>query len=175
MSYKRLKRTTIYTSEWVNLYSDKVEVEDGEILEKYHQLEYPKNSVSILVQKEDMICLMKSYRYTTGELGIEIPAGYVEPSEVLEEAAVREVFEETGLKCSSPEFFFQFYPSNGMSKQVVNVFTAKTNEDIIPKAPHEGIQEVYWYPIKDIPKLLSQMNDGISMLALSRFYFDIIS
>lgn len=172
MTYKRLKRTTIYTSEWVNLYSDRVEIEGGEIIEKYHQLEYPKESVSIIVRNKDKVCLMKSYRYTTDAIGLEIPAGYVEPNEKLETAALREVYEETGLRIDNAEFYFKFYPSNGISKQLIHVFIANTLDDIVAKAQHEGIMEVFWINFQEIPKYLTQMNDGISMLALSRYFIE---
>jgi len=169
MSFKRLKRETIYECEWVNLYADKVEVEHGEIIERYHQLDFPKKSVAILVINNNKVCLLKSYRYTTQKVGIEIPAGYVESGEELALAAQREVLEETGLQCSKPEFFFKFLPSNGISNQCINVFIAQAEGEPIKHPEHEGIRDALWCPLKEIPDLLETMDDGISMLALSRY------
>ena len=42
--------------------------------------------------------LIRQYRYTIGGYIYEFPAGLVEPGEDFHEGAVREMFEETGLK-----------------------------------------------------------------------------
>ena len=42
---ERLERTTIYESDYVCLYTDKVKLPSGDIIEKYHQIHYPHGTV----------------------------------------------------------------------------------------------------------------------------------
>ena len=42
---KRLERKVIYESDFVCLYADKVKLPSGYIIEKYHQVHYPKEAV----------------------------------------------------------------------------------------------------------------------------------
>jgi ADP-ribose pyrophosphatase len=46
---------------------------------------------------EDRVALVKQYRYTIGDYVYEFPAGLVEKGEDVYTAAVREMYEETGL------------------------------------------------------------------------------
>ncbi|MCI1930886.1 MAG: NUDIX hydrolase [Clostridia bacterium] len=46
---------------------------------------------------EDRVALVKQYRYTIGDYVYEFPAGLVEKGEDVYSAAVREMYEETGL------------------------------------------------------------------------------
>jgi hypothetical protein len=46
---KKLDRKVIYKSNFINLYVDKVLLPSGKIIEKHHQLDYPKDSVSVLI------------------------------------------------------------------------------------------------------------------------------
>lgn len=52
---------------------------------------------SIYGEKKDKVVLVRQYRYTIGDYIYEFPAGLVEPDEEYHEAAVRELYEETGL------------------------------------------------------------------------------
>lgn len=172
---KQLSRKTVYSSEWIKLHVDRVETEDGSIIEKYHQLDYPKGSIVVIVENKGKICFIKSFRYTTQQYGIELPAGYVEENEELEIAAVREVYEETGLNIDKPEFLFNFLPSNGMSNQVVNVFYAKTDDELKVPVKHEGIVDVFWYEVDKLKELIetNKITDGITLLALTRYLLSI--
>lgn len=172
MSIKRLSRKTIYKSDWINVYADKVETPEGEIIEDYHQIDFPRKSVVVVVSKNNKICMIKSYRYTLDEICTELPAGFIDYGETPENAAIREVKEETGLDIENPEFLFKFYPSNGISNQLLHVYTAKTESEIELDNNHEGIQEVFWMNKNEISNLIknNQIEDGISLLALLRYF-----
>lgn len=63
-------------------------------------------------EQKDRVVLVKQYRYPVDGYVYEFPAGLVEPGEDLQEAGIREMFEETGLNmvpkavgaCSRPFF-----------------------------------------------------------------------
>ena len=94
---ERLERKVIYESDFVCLYADKVRLPDGCIIEKYHQIHYSHEAVSLVIFNEkDEVLLIHSKRYTVMRLEWEIPAGVVEDGESKEEAARRECMEETG-------------------------------------------------------------------------------
>lgn len=53
---------------------------------------------SIYGEKKDKVVLIRQYRYTLGGYVYEFPAGLVEPGEDFQQGAIREMYEETGLK-----------------------------------------------------------------------------
>lgn len=53
---------------------------------------------SVYGEKKDKVVLIRQFRYTIGDYIYEFPAGLVEPGEDFHEGAVREMYEETGLK-----------------------------------------------------------------------------
>ncbi|MBO5278705.1 MAG: NUDIX hydrolase [Lachnospiraceae bacterium] len=52
---------------------------------------------SLYGEKQDKVVLVKQYRYPIDDYIYEFPAGLVEPGEDMRDAAVREMYEETGL------------------------------------------------------------------------------
>ena len=76
--------------------------------------------VIFAVDGQDRVVLIRQYRYPIGGYVYELPAGLVEPGEDPRQAAVRELFEETGLTltpvedhgCGRP-----FYTSVGMTDE----------------------------------------------------------
>ena len=62
-------------------------------------------SVTILpFVEEDRILLLKEYRHAIGKWMYEFPSGMIEESESIEEAAVRELKEETGYEARKVDF-----------------------------------------------------------------------
>ena len=64
---ERLDREVIYESDYVCLYADKIKLPDGYIIEKYHQIHYPHEAISIVVFNEnDEVLLIQSKSNASG-------------------------------------------------------------------------------------------------------------
>ena len=165
---KRLERTTIYESDYVCLYTDKVELPSGQIIDKYHQIHYPHEAVSIVIFNEkNEILMIHEKRYTVGRLEWEIPAGRVEDGESKEDAARREAMEETGCTLKDLQFLCSHNPANGMADNVLHVFGAKVDTESSIQDVDEVAEKV-WMSIDEVKTLLRENRtmDGVSILAI---------
>ena len=172
MDYKelpeRLDRKVIYKSDDLCVYADKVKLSNGTIIEKYHQIHYPHESVSIVVFNEnDEILLIQSKRYTVMRLEWEIPAGRVEDGESKEEAARRECMEETGCTVKDLKFLCTQNPSNGMSDGICHVFAARADTESMIFDENE-VKMKKWVSRNRVLEMLknNETKDGVSILAL---------
>lgn len=78
---KRLSTKTMYESDGICLYADRVQMPDGSIIDPYHRLHYPHDSICVVIFNQwEEILLIRSKRYIIGRLEWEIPAGRIEKS-----------------------------------------------------------------------------------------------
>lgn len=77
------------------------------------------NGVTIYSILDDKVVLVRQYRYPLGGYVYEFPAGLVEPGEDIADAAVREMYEETGLVFTPiPSSFSRpYFSSVGMTDE----------------------------------------------------------
>ncbi len=165
---ERLERTTIYESDYVCLYADRVRMPGGSVIEKYHQIHYPKEAVSVVIFNEkNEILMIRERRYTVGRLEWEIPAGKMEPGETVEEAARREAMEETGCTLKDLAFLCSQNPANGMSDALCHVFAARVDTEGAIRDTEEVADKV-WMPVGQVKELLreNRTRDGVSILAI---------
>jgi ADP-ribose pyrophosphatase len=91
-------------------------------------------AVAILPRLDrDRVCLLRNVRPATGDTLWEIPAGTLEPGEPVEQAAVRELAEETGYRAGRWRKLHEFYPSPGILSERTHLFLA---EDLTPGEMH---------------------------------------
>ena len=165
---KRLERTTIYESVHVCLYTDKGRFPSGYIIEKYHQIHYPKEAVAVVIfnEKNDIL-FIHNRRYTVGHLEWEIPAGKTEPGENIEVAAEREAKEETGCELRDLKYLCSQNPCNGMSDAIVHVFAARVfvENQILDT---DEVSSKRWFTEEEYLELLraNGTKDGVSILAV---------
>ena len=164
----RLARTTIYESDHVCLYTDKVRMPSGYIIEKYHQIHYPKEAVAVVILNEkNDILFIHNRRYTVGHLEWEIPAGKIEPGEGVEAAVEREAKEETGCELQNLKYLCSQNPCNGMSDALVHVFAARVSAENRILDTDE-ISSKRWFAEEEYMELLrtNGTKDGVSILAV---------
>ena len=88
------------------------------------------------------------------------PKGHVEPGETNEQTAIREVFEETGLRIKIlPDFVKKSdYTIQGKIEKSVYIFLAKT-EDVQYTLQEEEIEECGWFNYEKALHTLNYEND----------------
>ena len=122
--------------------------------EKGH-LDIISRHVLVLVQYDGKwLCTIHKRR------GVEFPGGKVETGETLEEAAIREVFEETGVVVSDLQWFAEYLVHDDM-KFCKTVFTAKfvSQEDIAFDLETSGTVWLLEDELLSLPNLSFYMKD----------------
>ncbi|MBT7860897.1 MAG: NUDIX domain-containing protein, partial [Gemmatimonadetes bacterium] len=81
----------------MNLYADKVKLPQGQIIERFHLLDFEKECVAAVVQSDSgEILMVEVLRYVSDSVEWEVPAGMIDKGEEILPAAQREVREESG-------------------------------------------------------------------------------
>lgn len=110
-----------------DVYVKKVSLPNGET--SFRELVMHHGGVGILpVDEEENIYLVSQYRKAYEEDVTEVPAGKLELNEPHEEAARRELLEETGFVSYNMEYAGKIYPSPGYVNEVIHLYIARELE-----------------------------------------------
>ena len=164
----KLDRHTIYTSNWVSLYIDKIVLPTGLVIDGFHVVDFPRQAVAALVSDgQGNLLFEQVYRYPTGRLEWEIPTGGIEPGEDIVLAAQREVHEETGYKSSQARFLYTFHPANGNTNAVFHLIACQANERNGLLDPTE-IKGIRWMSRSEIETLIrsGELKGGFTLASI---------
>lgn len=104
---------------------DSVRVNGHEQLYDYLEI---KEGVCILPIHNGKVIVQRQYRYPVRSWQWELPGGFVDEGEAPEEAAVRELKEETGFGVKHMQALGAFYPSFGSTNEKIHLFFAECGE-----------------------------------------------
>jgi 8-oxo-dGTP pyrophosphatase MutT (NUDIX family) len=119
-----LSRRTVYENPWIRVREDQVLRPDG-LPGIYGVVEFKNRAVGVLpVEDDGSVWLVGQYRYPVQAYSWEIPEGGGAASESPEEAARRELREETGLTAGHMELLATSHLSNSVSDELGYLFRA---------------------------------------------------
>jgi 8-oxo-dGTP pyrophosphatase MutT (NUDIX family) len=115
------------------------------------------------------VLLLWRHRFITDTWGWEIPIGGIEPGETPEQAASREVEEETGWRVRgalTPLVYTQ--PSPGLMTAEHHIFKAQGAEQIGEPVDDFESERIEWVPLNDIHSLIAKgdISSGTTIVAL---------
>lgn len=114
----------IYQGEFINLREDIVVQADGQ-RHTSTIVEYPSSVCVVPVFQDRTVMLVRQFRKPAEEFLLEVPAGKMEPGELPETAAVRELQEEIGYTAARLDPMAVFYTEPALCTQRMHVFLAR--------------------------------------------------
>jgi ADP-ribose pyrophosphatase len=121
-------RTIVHTGRVIQVAVDESTREDGRAFRRDVVL-HPGAVVILPLLDGGRVVLIESYRHAVGRTLWEVPAGTLEPPEPPEQAAARELAEETGYRAARWRKLHEFFPSPGILSERMHLFVA---EDLTP-------------------------------------------
>lgn len=119
------------------------------------------DAVVLIITSTDgnKILLNKEYRMAVGGFAINFPAGLIDPGENPEQAAKRELWEETGLNLVSiDEVLPVSFSGVGITNEKSCCVIGKAEGEFAPSTSDEEEIEARWYTKEEVRELLKQTN-----------------
>ena len=120
---KTLRRVNTYQGIIVDVSVDMIELPNGEksMREVVH---HPGGVCVVAVDENEMVTMVRQFRYAYGDHLLELPAGKLEKGEEPLPAAIRELSEETGLEAANWTDLGPIFTSPGFSRETLYVYLA---------------------------------------------------
>lgn len=124
MKWKTLSQQYLFQEPWLTARVDKVQLPTGAVVDNYYVLEYPDWVNTIAIAEDGRFVFVRQYRYGLGKTLNELCAGVMEQGETPEEAARRELMEETGFGGGHWEEWMTISANPGSQNNIAHCFLA---------------------------------------------------
>ena len=81
---------------WIEVYTDRVELPDGRVRDRFHRVVLPEFSITVPVTADGRFVMVREYKHGPSAVCLNAPAGGLADGEEPLAAAKRELLEETG-------------------------------------------------------------------------------
>ena len=109
-----------YKGKIVNVRRDRVTTRSGESIREV--VEHPEAVVMLALKPNGKVIMEKQFRKPVEGVVFELPAGKMDEGEKPEEAALRELREETGFRAKDIKYLTKIYSSVGFTDEVLYAF-----------------------------------------------------
>jgi ADP-ribose pyrophosphatase len=164
---KVIKSQPIYEGRIVHFRVDTIELPGGRTT--IREIVNTPGAVTIVPLVADhQVRMVRQYRSAVGEYLLELPAGTLRPGEPPEEAASRELAEETGDRAARWRYLTSFYTMPGVCNEIIHLFLAT---ELIPGPTNYDLDEsieVVTLPLEQALEMIKsgQIRDAKTIVGL---------
>lgn len=147
---------SIYEGQIVRLGIESLVLPNGEPLE-LEIVRHPGGAAIVALDETDQVCLLRQYRHASGGWLWELPAGKLEPDELPQTTAKRELAEEAGVQAEIWHKLGEIVTTPGFCDEVIYLFLARGLIEVPAQPEAHELIEIHWLPFDEA---LEQIQDG---------------
>ncbi len=130
-------KTIDYNSKWLKVIKKNIEMYSNS--GDYYSVELFDYITCITFTEDKKFVLVKQYRHAIESMSLEFPSGLLDTKETPEECAIKEVWEETGLKVKKIISLGTYFADVGRLTNKIHYFFCITNSSTEAKSQEEEI------------------------------------
>ena len=151
---KRIKRELIAKGHIIDYYHDTVQIPNGNVA-VWDFIGHKGAAAVVPVREDGKILMVRQYRNALDRETLEVPAGGLNGAdEPTEEAAMRELEEETGYRCEKVEFLISIRTTVAFCNEKIDIYVAK---DLIPSKQNldeDEFIDVEAYSVEELMEMI---------------------
>jgi len=137
-----------YRGRILNLRLDTVALPSGRTARR-EIVEHGEVAAIVPVDEARRVLMVRQFRLALGRDTLEIPAGGVDPGEKPEQAAQRELAEETGFRAHRLQRLGGFFVSPGYCTEYIHVFLAQGLQPVQGTPDADEATHPLWLPLEE--------------------------
>jgi ADP-ribose pyrophosphatase len=165
--WRQLSSRPVYANKWISVREDLVALPDGRTT--IYGVVSCGQCVGLLpLLDRDTVLLVRQYRYVAGRPTWEMPTGGVHPGETLEQAAQRELAEETGHRARRLRHLSTYHTSKSVVDEVAHLFLAEGLRKAETASDDTEFIEVRSFAFDTVLRMVleGEIVDGMTVIAV---------
>ena len=169
--FKRLKRELVAKGHIIDYYQDTMQIPNGNVA-VWDFIKHNGAAAVVAVREDGRLLMVRQYRNALERETLEIPAGGLNgPDEPTDQAAMRELEEETGYRCEKAEFLLSIYTTVAFCNEKIDIYLAR---DLIPSQQHLDEDEfinVEAYTVQELQEMIyaGKLQDSKTVCAIMTY------
>jgi 8-oxo-dGTP pyrophosphatase MutT (NUDIX family) len=165
----------LVSERWLELREERVRLGNGHEIDRFHVITAPDWASVLCVTNASEVILVRQYRHGIARPSLELPAGVIEPHETPEQAARRELAEETGYQSNDWVSIQAVSTEPARHTTRAHFFCARGATPTLTPAPEDTeVLEVVKVPLAEMRRLATDgsivhgVHVGAILVALER-------
>lgn len=155
--YKRIKRELVAKGAIIDYYQDTMLIPNGNMA-KWDLIDHKGAAAVVAVRDDGKLLMVRQYRNALERETLEIPAGGLNGrDEPTDQAAMRELEEETGYTCDHVELLVSIYTTVAFCNEKIDIYLA---QDLKPGHQHLDEDEYLNVEAYDLEELKRMVFEG---------------
>lgn len=150
---EKISSKRVWTGKLFDVVVDKIKLDN--VFERQYIETNFEAVVVLAITDSNEVVLVRQFRSAANEVLVEVPAGKTEPMEAIEQAAFRELEEESGYRAGKLEYMGHAFASPGISSEMYHFFLATQLVKGDPNPDDDEDTEAFLMPFEEFVEAIN--------------------